>query len=54
MVQLYLCDDNPVILEAYRELCGEIARGHALDVHISTFCSGSQLLFFYEDAGEKP
>lgn len=50
MLNIYLCDDNKVVLEKYKELLLQIAQQYHILVTILTFTSGEQLLFSLEDA----
>lgn len=51
MIHIYLCDDNAAVLSALGEQLREIADRHSLDIQITTFESGEQLLFYYGDTG---
>ena len=54
MIRIYLCDDDPILLDTYHTLLKEISAQYSLDVQVSRFSSGEQLLFRYEDEDEEP
>lgn len=54
MLHVYLCDDNPVILEAYASTLRSIASAYNFEINIMSFQSGAQLLFYYEEAADQP
>ncbi|MDD3140534.1 MAG: LytTR family DNA-binding domain-containing protein [Lachnospiraceae bacterium] len=54
MLKIILCDDNPAILKAYSELIRKIAGKNKINIHISTYCSGEELLFHIPAAKEPP
>lgn len=45
MYMIALCDDNPKALRQYSDLITKLARKHNLDIMISSFSSGEQLMF---------
>lgn len=49
MIQVYLCDDNDILLAKYQKLIAEVSERNTLSVGIKTFSSGEQLLFHLED-----
>lgn len=54
MLNIYLCDDNPIILERYKKLIYEIADKEHLMIQVVLFNSGEQLLFLLEDKTQYP
>lgn len=49
MTTIYLCDDNEILLNRYRNQIAELAAKHSLEYCITTFSSGEQLLFDLND-----
>lgn len=45
MIKIYLCDDDPSILNRYQKLVEETLKSKAVPVEIKTFSSGESLLF---------
>lgn len=54
MFNIYLCDDNPIILERYKKLIDGIAKQEQLMLQVVTFNSGEQLVFHLEDTNGYP
>lgn len=50
MLNVYLCDDNGIVLEKYKKLLLQIAEQYHIFISIQTFISGEQLLFHLEEA----
>lgn len=48
MLNIYLCDDNRVILDKYKNLLEEAAEPYHILMNVHTFTSGEQLLFHME------
>lgn len=49
MVNIYLCDDNKILLERYKKKLASLAEKYQYQVSISAFQSGEQLLFHLSD-----
>lgn len=49
MICVYLCDDNPVILDKYQTIIKKIAKKNEIPVSVKCFSSGEQLLFNFEE-----
>ncbi|MEG0377109.1 MAG: LytTR family DNA-binding domain-containing protein [Eubacterium sp.] len=45
MIKIYLCDDNEVVLEKYEKMIDSMAKNNGIEIRITTFISGEQLLF---------
>ena len=54
MLNIMLCDDNPVMVKAYSELIHKIATKNKVKIHILTFSSGEELLFHIPSIKEPP
>lgn len=52
MLNIYLCDDNKIILEKYKALLIKTAQKHNFLIAFQLFTSGEQLLFYLEDKPE--
>lgn len=50
MINVYLCDDNTIILEKYKSLLLQIAKEYEIAINLLTFTSGEQILFRLENA----
>lgn len=44
MISIYLCDDNPVILQSYEKLIKQVANKKNVDVYVKAYSSGESLL----------
>jgi len=53
MLKIAICDDNPNALIKYSEQLNMIAEKSAIDIHISTYSSGKEILFDWEDEKRK-
>lgn len=49
MLKIAICDDNPISLAQYTEQLEKIAEENAIEVNISRYASGKELLFEWED-----
>jgi len=49
MIQICLCDDNPVMLKQQEALINRFKEQHAFDIKVTSFPSGEALLFYAED-----
>lgn len=49
MIQIYLCDDNEILLKRYQKKLKHLAEKHEFSVSFSCFLSGEQLLFHLEE-----
>lgn len=49
MIQICLCDDNPLMLKQQEDFINKIKQKHNLDIEITSFPSGEALLFYAED-----
>lgn len=45
MINIFLCDDNEILLNRYKKQISDLAVKNALEHRITTFSSGEQLLF---------
>ena len=50
MLTVFLCDDNKRTLNQYAQLIEMVARKHGLEVTVSSFGSGEELIFHSSDA----
>ncbi|MFT4006945.1 MAG: LytTR family DNA-binding domain-containing protein [Lacrimispora sp.] len=53
MLTVFLCDDNQEILDQYAQLIEKIAKKNKIEVTISAFNSGEELLFHLADSPNK-
>ena len=49
MIKIAICDDNPIVVEYYKALILDSAKENDVDVKITEFISGEQLLFILSD-----
>lgn len=49
MLRVALCDDNNNAIESYARLIFQIAEKNQIEIELSSFCSGEELLFQYAD-----
>lgn len=54
MITIFLCDDNPVILEIYKAKLNTIADTYQISIQIQTFLKGEHMLFRMIDANIRP
>ncbi|MFA6847922.1 MAG: response regulator [Lachnospiraceae bacterium] len=50
MLNVFLCDDNEVLLTRYKKILTAIAKKHDHDVRFSLFTSGESLIFNLADS----
>lgn len=50
MTNIYLCDDNQIILQKYQDLIIQLAESNNLSIAIKTYSSGEQLLFHLSES----
>lgn len=53
MLRVALCDDNPNAVERYAQLLTHIAQKHGIEMALSCFYSGEELLFHCTDAPDQ-
>lgn len=53
MIPIVICDDNPIILERYKNKLSSFAKDYDYPVSFSCFLSGEQLLFHLEEEPNK-
>lgn len=49
MVNIFLCDDNEILLEKYCKQITALARKNQIEISLRTFASGEQLLFYMDE-----
>lgn len=54
MITVYLCEDNKILLQKYKNKIYSLAQRHNTLVTIKTFISGEQLLFYMERKLDEP
>lgn len=53
MLTVFLCDDNREILNRYARLLEEISKKHTIEITISSYNSGEELLFHLSDSPDR-
>lgn len=53
MIHIYLCDDNDILLQRYKNQITQLAHTHGIEHMVSTYSSGEQLLFHLKDNPNK-